>query len=333
MPSIAVPPKPTPIERAKRWLSYEIPKREPRSLAFAFAIAAKGYGLTEDEVRAELMLTGRFNEGSTTIERAISNAWGNTTGEYSKGAAWPSPNIQEVERVVAESRITVETLRQGRRNRVSDYSQAQIIESLFYPKAPVCVGLCKDGAMTLPLETILGKRSDLLTKWQFLCANPMRARTGKVKRPDGTTYDSARSKDNACKEENRRFVVVECDYKKERDGKATIWKPTIEKWEAEGITVKDAAVRVLAALLSSRHQRVALVVDSAGASLHCWINARTFEPGKLKEFQDDACKLGADPASYRLSQFVRFPGRARDNGKRQEILFYDPTALPQTETP
>jgi hypothetical protein len=334
MPFLAIP-KETPIEKARKWFGWPPQQnRPPKSLAFAFSIAAKGYGLTEDEVRTELMLTGRFSEGSTTVERAIANAFGNTSGVFQSGSAWPEPDVAEVERIVAAyPRVTLNTLRQSPRNRTSTYTQAQIIEAITYPKQLVCAGLSFDTPMVWPVETILDKRSDLLPKWEFIVANPMTKRSGRTKpTPGKPSRDYARTADNASKEEERRWVIVECDFKKEKDGKQTIWAPTIEKWEEQGISVKDAATRLLAHLLSHHHQQVSLVVDSGGASLHCWINARAFEAGKLKEFQDHACVLGADPASYRMSQFVRFPGGTRASGNRQEIVYFNNNSLPGHET-
>jgi len=333
MPFLAIP-KANPLDKARKWFGWPAQQnRTPQSLAFAFAIAAKGYGLTEGEVRTELMLTGKFAEGSTTVERAIANAWGNVSGVFQSSAQWPEPNVAEVERVVAAyPRVTLNTLRQSPRNRASTYTQAQIIEAITYPKQLVCAGLSFDTPMVFPIETILGKRSDLLTKWEFIVANPMTKRSGRTKpAPGKPAREYPRTADNASKEAERRWVVVECDFKKEKDGKPTIWPATIEKWEAQGISVKDAATRLLAHLLNHHRQQVSLVVDSGGASLHCWINARAFALGKLKEFQDHACVLGADPASYRLSQFVRFPGGLRAGGNRQEILYYNPDALPENE--
>ncbi len=40
-----------------------------------------------------------------------------------------------------------------------------------------------------------------------------------------------------------------------------------------------------------------------------------------------AVSLGADPATWTRSQFVRLPGGVRDNGKRQPVLFFNRAAL------
>jgi hypothetical protein len=332
MPIIAIP-KPTPIEKARKWFDWPAQKnRTPQSLAFAFAIAAKGYGLSESEVRAELMAGGRFAEGSTTVERAIKNAWGNVTGEYQKGKSWPEPDVAEVERIVAEyPGIGLPSLPASPNNRVSTYSQAQIIESLYYPKALVCWGESKAKAVVESLEILLQPKAGArdLTKLEFILPNPMRSRS--AKNQQGKT--SNRCKENASRPEDRRFTVIEFDFKKEHNGQPTVWAPVIERWESAGITPKDAMIRLLFHLLKAHHPKgLALVCDSAGKSIHAWVNARSIEPERLTMLERDSGRLGADWHAFLPWQFVRFPGGVRsDNGKRQAILFYNPDVLPGHE--
>jgi len=40
-----------------------------------------------------------------------------------------------------------------------------------------------------------------------------------------------------------------------------------------------------------------------------------------------AVSLGADSATWTKSQFVRMPDGTRENGKRQEILYFNPASL------
>ena len=49
-----------------------------------------------------------------------------------------------------------------------------------------------------------------------------------------------------------------------------------------------------------------------------------------------AVSLGADPATWTRSQFVRMPEGRRDNGQRQTAYFFNPKPLenrPQTSHP
>ena len=342
MPFIMKGKAPTKQDRADTRLRCTDPEndsRGPRRGWMAQLRAMKDCYLFEaEEAEAWARTKKEWKEGR--LEEMIALIWGTTLGvDGAGGSKYPDPDVAETERIVAVyPSVNLDTLRKSPRNRASDYTQAQIIEAITYPKQLICAGLAFNAPTVWPIETILGKRSELLPMWEFIVANPMSKRMGRTKGThDKPPRDYERTDDNACLEENRRWLIVECDFAKERDGKPTIWFATIEKWEAQGITVKDAAARILFHLLTTHHQKVALVVDSGGKSLHCWINARAFEPGKMKEFQDHACKLGADWRSYLLSQWVRFPGgsRRKDDGAvaRQEILYFDPLACPGKERP
>ena len=239
---------------------------------------------------------------------------------------WPEPDVFEVERIVAGyPGIGLHSLSGSTTNRVSTYAQAQIIESLYYPKALACWGESKTKAVVESIEILLQRD---LTKPQFILCNPMRSRAGKNQ--EGET--SNRCKENASRSEDRRCTVIEFDFAKERDGKATIWAGSIERWESAGITAKDAMVRLLFHLLKAHHPKgLALVCDSAGKSIHAWVNARSIEPDKLTLLERGAVGLGADWHAFLPWQYVRMPGGTRDNGNRQEILYYNPDVLPQNE--
>ena len=45
---------------------------------------------------------------------------------------------------------------------------------------------------------------------------------------------------------------------------------------------------------------------------------------KTRGFFATPFSLGADPATWTLSQFVRMPGGKRDNGKVQLVCYLDP---------
>jgi hypothetical protein len=162
----------------------------------------------------------------------------------------------------------------------------------------------------------------------------MRKRTGEVIGLDGKPYQSGRCKDNAWLADDRRYTVVEFDFAKhDKDGQPTIWLPSIERWEASGITVKDASVRLLYHLLKSYHKHgLVMVVDSGGKSLHAWINARTC--ADLAVLELEAVKLGADWHTFLPWQWVRFPGGTRRNEKgtaTQPVLYINPDNAPRLE--
>ena len=47
----------------------------------------------------------------------------------------------------------------------------------------------------------------------------------------------------------------------------------------------------------------------------------------LARFMRYAVSIGADPATWTRSQFVRIPGGRRNNGKKQEVLYFRPELL------
>jgi len=63
------------------------------------------------------------------------------------------------------------------------------------------------------------------------------------------------------------------------------------------------------------------VVHSGGKSLHGWFCVHGLPDAKVEKFFRYAVSLGADPATWSRSQFVRMPGGTRDNGKRQAVYF------------
>ena len=62
-------------------------------------------------------------------------------------------------------------------------------------------------------------------------------------------------------------------------------------------------------------------VHSGGKSLHGWFYVHGQPEAKVERFFRYAVALGADPATWTRSQFVRMPDGTRDNGKRQTIFF------------
>jgi hypothetical protein len=62
-------------------------------------------------------------------------------------------------------------------------------------------------------------------------------------------------------------------------------------------------------------------VHSGGKSLQGWFYVHGQPEEKMLRFFRYAVSLGADPATWTRSQFVRMPDGVRDNGKRQTVFF------------
>jgi hypothetical protein len=72
---------------------------------------------------------------------------------------------------------------------------------------------------------------------------------------------------------------------------------------------------------------LALAVHSGSKSIHGWFYFEGEPEDKLLRFMRYAVSLGADPATWTRSQFVRMPDGVRDNGKRQTVYFFNPEVL------
>jgi hypothetical protein len=78
----------------------------------------------------------------------------------------------------------------------------------------------------------------------------------------------------------------------------------------------------------AKFRPLSLVVSSGGKGLHAWFPVTGSEQDD-RLFWRICIGLGADPALYRnRSQFVRFPNGIRGNGKRQAVIYFDPSAKP-----
>jgi hypothetical protein len=100
----------------------------------------------------------------------------------------------------------------------------------------------------------------------------------------------------------RRFLVVEQDH---------------------GTIDEQAAVL----LHLAEHAPLALAVHSGGKSIQGWFYSAAQLEEKLRSFMQYFVSLGADPAPWCRSQFVRMPDGTRDNGKRQAVYFFNPEAV------
>ena len=88
---------------------------------------------------------------------------------------------------------------------------------------------------------------------------------------------------------------------------------------------RDTQAAVLLHL--SERAPLTMVVDSGGKSLHGWIFVAGKTDEQLRPFFQRVCALGADPATWSRSLFVRMPDGRRDNGNRQHVLFFNPERL------
>jgi len=262
------------------------------------AWACRKAGMTADAAAQELeaRMTRRQNSRNE-IEDAIAKAfeaprivW-HSRRNWRAPAKWPEANPEQIE-AVAASGLGVVDLWEASPIRLEDDEPhtADILPRLFPGDPLLCAGN-KFEFFTMELSKFATAADTL----EQIVPSPMLAKYGRTK-------DGKLSQHTLEATGPRRFLVIEGDG-----------------------TTKDEQAAVLLHL--AERAPLALVVDSGGKSLHGWffVDGKTDE--QLAPFFRRACTLGADRGLWTRSQFVRMPGGLRENGNRQQILFFNPETL------
>lgn len=172
-------------------------------------------------------------------------------------------------------------------------SAAEILQRLFHPGELVCMAQDQAHATTQRLEDVL----PVARHMAFVVANPMRAACGLTQ--EGK--QSSRCLQNACRPQDRRYVVIEFDTGDSLDAQAS-----------------------LLTALHTNTAPLALVVFSGGKSLHGWYNVAGLRPSdKLRVFRRGV-RLGADSSLWDPCKLVRMPGGTRDFTVPQTVLHWEP---------
>lgn len=192
----------------------------------------------------------------------------------------------------------------------------EIVDHLFPGDPLLCVGQSAFKFATRRRAVWRGRLSTL----QFIVPSPM----ARVKGKTAEGKESEHTLDNTGP---RRFLVVEFDFSvKARDGVTdSEWATLVRGWEADEITVADACAGLLVRL--ALEAPLALVVHSGNKSLQGWFPCQGQSESTLRRFMESGHGLGADPATWCKSQFVRMPEGTRDNSKRQSVFFFNPEAI------
>lgn len=166
---------------------------------------------------------------------------------------------------------------------------SQVIDGLFADNPLLCMGPTRYVVQTKEREAWRGEEDNL----QYMVPNAMVAMSG----TNGDNKESTRCEGNSAKV--RKYLVVESD--------------TISIEQQVGVL----------SYLDQSPANLVLVVNSANKSLHGWFDVGHLVEEEKFTFFRYAVYLGADPDLWRTSQLARMPGGMRDNGRRQEILYFD----------
>ena len=230
----------------------------------------------------------------TAVKNARACAW--NPGACSTNAKpvpkWPEVTIENRQAVIARAGNSGLAGIRGMSHCpcTADSSADIYVEALFPGNPLLCCGLDMAHFETAPLESFRGKLSEL----SLIVPSPMSALLGKRK-SDGK--DSAHTLDNTGP---RHYLVTEFD---------------------------SGSLDEQAALIGHLRQYgpLVMVLSSGGKSLHAWWNCQGISDNMLVKFMSYAVSLGADPATWTRSQFVRLPGGWRaERQRRQEVFYFDP---------
>ncbi len=257
------------------------------------------------------------------IYAAVSNAYSQTTiepvltGSAVKVAKWPKRNFASI----WDAALAGPTLREFIKISPEKFSQEsrhsdEVIDVLFPSDELLCCGSGVKVFTTKAKSQWIGCLSDQ----SFIVPSPMNAVTGQTKQ--GTVSTRCLSNTGP-----RKYLVIEFDFtEKGKDGR--------DKEEANmmrGLAGKGLSVFDLCAALHWELASIAplvMLVSSGGKSLHGWYYCEGRPDEMLLSFMKYAVSIGADPATWTPCQLVRMPDGTRDNGARQEIVYFNKEVLP-----
>jgi hypothetical protein len=249
------------------------------------------------------------------IEKAYSQPF--TGGTYQRKSKWPEPDLELIEQITEA--IDREPNQLSKLENLSpdplSLTTQEIVSRLFAAGSWICPGVINTATDAYQLEKIMPS----LNRHAFIVPNPMKGKTGSTQ--DGR--ESGRCLDNV---KERRFLVCEFDFAEtNRKGEPTIWTALVKQWRLRGSTPQNAMAAIIMRMMSVAP--LVLVTFSGSKSLHAWFwcQGEREEPGSgLQRFMVNAARLGADPATFTPSQFVRMPAATRiDTGVRQTVHFLD----------
>jgi hypothetical protein len=229
------------------------------------------------------------------VERSAACAW--VPGEPVQPVlrpTWPTVDAGQREAVLeAADGLGLVDLWEGSPVRFEDNlpHTEEIVDALFPGDALLCCAKSNSEFATRTREDWRGK----LAAMQFIVPSPMMARTGR-------TQDGRESEHTLANTAERRFLVIEQD---------------------------SGTVDEQAAILAHLAERapLSLAVHSGSRSLHGWFHCQGQGEERLRAFMRYAVSLGADPATWTRSQFVRMPDGTRGKGSRQVVYFFNPGVI------
>jgi hypothetical protein len=236
---------------------------------------------------------------------------------------WSPPRFLAIQQIVHEGIGLVDLVeRSPCRFDTEGAHTEEIIDTLFPGNPLLCVGKNRSVFATRSRETWRGR----LTEMALMVPNPMLTVQGHTK--------NGKTSEHTLEGTGRQvYQVIEYDFSlTNRNGTAeSIWAPLVKDWTQNGITVSDACAALLLKLAT--RWPLVLAVYSGSKSIHGWFRVFELSLTQRFAFMHRAVSLGADPATWCRSQFVRVPDGLRDNGKRQTTYYLNRSEAIKDESP
>jgi hypothetical protein len=221
------------------------------------------------------------------VERSKATAWQPGQAPIAVAPAWPKLNREKRQAVIEASGAGLVDLWEVSPKRFEDNLShtEEALDALFPGNPLLCCGRSHSDFDTRSREEWRGKLAGLAV----IVPNPMTARIGRTQ--DGKLSAHTLETTGA-----RRFLVIEQD---------------------SGSIDDQAAVLLHLAAQAP----LAIAVHSGNKSIHGWFFCAGHLEERLQRFMRYAVTLGADPATWTRSQFVRIPGGTHPNGKQHAFFF------------
>jgi hypothetical protein len=237
-----------------------------------------------------------MSEVVAAVESARGCAWqpnGNHSPTSKPTPKWPAVNEAKRQAAIESAGITLADLWDASPIPCTgDSTDAEFFTDELFPNNPLlCIGADMAHFKTAPRESFRG----MLAEKSLIVPSPMSALTG-------TTKDGKESAHTLANTGPRRYLVTEFDSGTPDEQAALLWH-----------------LRQFAPLV--------LVLSSGGKSLHGWWDCGGTDESITGKFMRYAVSMGADPATWTRSQFVRLPqGWRQDKAKRQEVYYFNPNS-------
>ncbi|MEI6072781.1 MAG: hypothetical protein WCS31_13385 [Verrucomicrobiae bacterium] len=263
------------------------------------AHACRKFGLTQEQAVREIesRITRRPSPASE-IPVAVAKAYdaapasGEPARQWNTTPKWPAVNQEQREAVIASGDGLVDLWEESPiRWDDGDPNTEEIIDALFPGNPLLCVGQSSRQFATRHREDFRGT----LASQQLIVPSPMFTKTGRTQTGKLSEHTLENTGD-------RRFLVIEQD------------AGTADEQAAVLLHLAETAPLVLA-------------VHSGSKSIHGWFFCQGQPEDHLHRFMRRAVSLGADPATWTRSQFVRMPDGTRDEGVRQTTFYFNPRRI------